>query len=63
VVEGSGPGAGDGGGGTQLLVDGSPAQLQQLVMEGGSGQLQLLSAGQEIYQILTPEGNIQVGLL
>jgi hypothetical protein len=32
-------------------------------MEGGSGQLQLLSAGQEMYQILTPEGNIQVGLL
>jgi hypothetical protein len=38
VVEGNGAEAS----GTQLMVEGGTAQLQQLVMEGGSGQLQQL---------------------
>ena len=36
-----------------------PFPASSLVGEGSGAQLQLLTAGQEIYQILTPEGTIQ----
>jgi hypothetical protein len=51
VVEGAVTGA------TQLMVEGG-AGATQLMVEGGP-QVQLLTAGQDIYQILTPEGAIQ----
>ncbi len=44
-------------GATQLMVEGG-AGATQLMVDGGP-QVQLLTAGQDIYQILTPEGAIQ----